>query len=114
METFWQVYLLPEAEQELAALDEREQDAMQNALAKLEAFGPQLPWPHSSDVKSYRALRELRPRQGRSRWRAFYRQVGSAMVIGAIGPEAEVEGREFRRAAQQAQDRLDKVQFGRS
>lgn len=79
------VEVLPEAEEELAALPAGEQNAMQAALEKLEDYGDQLPFPHSSKVQDHN-LRELRPRAGRSRWRAFYRRIGDRMVIGAIGP----------------------------
>lgn len=35
-------------------------------------------------------LRELRPRGGRSPWRALYRQVGDEFVVAAIAPEARL------------------------
>ena len=47
---------------------------------------------------------ELRPRAGRSKWRAFYRQVGAAMVIAAIGPEATVDARAVKVAQQRLND----------
>jgi DNA-binding XRE family transcriptional regulator len=52
-------------------------------------LGPRLPYPHSSAVKGADRLRELRPRGGRSPWRAFYRQIGEEFVVAAIGPEAQ-------------------------
>jgi hypothetical protein len=52
-------------------------------------------------------LRELRPHAGRSPWRAFYRRVDAEIVIGAIGPEAQVDPRGFRRAVSAALSRLD-------
>jgi hypothetical protein len=57
-----------------------------------------------------RNLRELRPRGGRSPWRAFYRRIGEALVIGAIGPEARVDGRGFSHAVEMAEARLDRVE----
>ena len=49
---------------------------MMTAVAKLEAFGDQLGAPHTSQVKGSQAgIRELRPRSGRSPWRALYRRV---------------------------------------
>jgi len=54
----------PEAESEYVALDAREAVAIDNAIAKLENAGPQLPYPHGSDVRGARKLRELRPRVG--------------------------------------------------
>jgi hypothetical protein len=44
---------------------------------------------------------------GRSPWRAFYRRIGDLLVIGAIGPEANVDRPGFRRATTRAEDRLD-------
>jgi hypothetical protein len=98
----------PEAEVELARLRRRslaEYQAMFTAIGKLEDIGAELPFPHSSQVRGTN-LRELRPRGGRSAWRAFYRRVGDVLVIGAIGPEAEHNPRGFRRAVNQAISRL--------
>ena len=101
------VQFCPEAAAELAALDQRERIAMLAAIEKLQVLGDQLPAPHSSAVMGASGtLRELRPRAGRSRWRAFYRRVGDAMVIGAIGPEATVNRAGYNRAADAALDRL--------
>ncbi len=94
------------AAREYRGLPEREQDAMDNAIAKLQALGEQLGFPHSSAVKGGERLRELRPRAGRSRWRAFYRCIGDKMVIGAFGPEASVDSRGFQVAVQLAIERL--------
>ena len=55
-------------------------------------------------------LRELRPRAGRSPWRAFYRRVGGDVVIAAIGPEANVDPRAFRQAVRAAEDRLAELE----
>ena len=52
---------------ELRGLPVAERGAVMNAIAKLEAFGDQLGWPHTSQVKGSRfGIRELRPRAGRS------------------------------------------------
>lgn len=51
-----------------------ERMAMQEAVGKLEELGDQLGAPHTSQIKGVRSLRELRPRSGRSPWRAFYRR----------------------------------------
>ena len=95
-----------EAADEYRGLPEREQDALDNAIAKLRALGHQLGYPHSSAVKGAERLRELRPRAGRSRWRAFYRCSGGLAVNGSFGPEAKVDPRGFRAAVQRATDRL--------
>jgi hypothetical protein len=100
--------LFPEAKTELDALPPRERFAMDAALEKLKAYGDRLPFPHSSDVKGAGVtLRELRPRAGNSPWRAFYRRVGDAIVVAAIGPEAKSDPRGFRHAVETAIERLE-------
>jgi hypothetical protein len=100
-----------EAEAELAKLPPRERAAMLAAIEKLIVLGDRLPAPHSSAVRGVTAtLRELRPRGGRSPWRAFYRRIGDTMVIGAIGPEANVDSRGFNRAVADALDRLAAIE----
>lgn len=59
-----------------------------------------------------RNLRELRPRGGRCRWRAFYRQIGDVFVVAAVGPEAMVDKRGFAKACQIAVERLALVEEG--
>ncbi len=49
---------------------------------------------------------ELRPRAGRSAWRALYRQVGDVFVLAAVGPEAQSDPRGFDRAVRRALRRL--------
>jgi len=83
---------------------------MANAIDKLRALGRALPYPHSSDVHGADRLRELRPRAGRSPWRALHRRVGDAMVIAAIAPEAQVDPRGFDRAADAAERRLSQLE----
>ncbi|HWV22716.1 MAG TPA: type II toxin-antitoxin system RelE/ParE family toxin [Thermomicrobiales bacterium] len=99
------MHLLSAAADELRALPVPERRAMLNALEKLQVIGPQLPYPHSSQVKTS-ALRELRPRAGRSPWRALYRQVGDQLIILAIVPEAQHDPRGFRRGLATAEERL--------
>lgn len=79
-------------------------------MKKLEALGPTLSYPHCSNVQGAARLRELRPRAGRSRWRAFYRQIGDAYIVAAISPEAQVNPRGFRRATAAAEQRADEVE----
>jgi hypothetical protein len=101
------VAYFPEAEAELNALSIRERSALLAAIEKLQSFGDRLPYPHTSAVQGARAtLRELRPRAGRSQWRAFYRRVGNVIVIGAIGPEARANPKGFQRAVEAALERL--------
>jgi len=96
---------LSEAEKELDGLPASERKAMLNALEKLQQMGLLLGAPHSSQVKGS-SLRELRPRQGRSPWRALYRRSGDLLVVGAIGPEAVKDRRGFARAVIAAENRI--------
>jgi len=105
----WLVVYHPAAESERGDLPATERAAIDHAVEKLRAEGVNLPHPHSSDVKIAVNLRELRPRAGRCRYRAFYRRIGDTFVIGAIGPEAEVDQRGFKRAVATAEERLDAV-----
>lgn len=95
---------------ELAALQTPERRAVDHAVEKLWACGEDLPFPHTSKVQGARNLFELRPRAGRSPWRAFYRRVGTVMVVAAIGPEARANPRGFARAVAAAQQRLAQLQ----
>ena len=80
---------LPDAEAELDAVVLADRVALTNAIEKLKVYGDRLGAPHSSSIRGVKeTLRRLRPRSGRSRWRAFYRRVGDGFVIAAIGPEA--------------------------
>ena len=88
----------------------KEKAALINAEAKLAALGPNLPFPHSSAVQGADRLRELRPRGGRSPWRALYRQVGHEFVIAAVGPEAQVDPRGFALACRRAETRLTEME----
>ena len=104
------VILHPSAEEELMRIPEREQVAIRNAVAKLEAQGLQLGYPHSSAIQGADRVRELRPRGGNSPWRAFYRQIGGVFVVASIGPEAQVKARNFDRAVTVAEQRLNDVE----
>lgn len=100
----------PEAEAELEALPVKERIAVMHAVEKLAAVGPALPFPHQSNVKGAERLRELRPRGGRSRWRPLYGRLGDTFLIAAVGPEALVDARGFRRAVAAASQRLDEIE----
>jgi hypothetical protein len=108
----WEVRYLPEAKTERAALEARERQAVYNAVRKLEAVGPSLGYPNSSAVVGAENLRELRPRGGRSAWRALYRRVGDVFVIAAVGPEAQSDKRGFDRACEAALKRLGELEEG--
>lgn len=102
--------LHPDAREELARLPRNEKAAVDNVMTKLQALGPALSYPHSSNVQGAENLRELRPRAGRSRWRAFYRRIGGTYVVAAIGPEANVDRQGFRRAISAAEHRAEEVE----
>jgi hypothetical protein len=99
------VVVHPHARLELARLPPREKEAVDNAIGKLRAAGTRLGAPYTSQAKGS-TLRELRRRAGRSAWRALYARVGSAIVILAIGPEAQSNPRGFQRAIRSAATRL--------
>lgn len=100
------VLLVPEAVDEYWAMTKDERAAMSHAIEKLRALGSSLGAPHSSSVRgSSGGLRELRPRGGRSPWRALYRQHNDLMVILAIGPEADQDKRGIERMAAIAEHR---------
>jgi hypothetical protein len=103
----WIVKWHAHAVEELMRLPRDEQAALDHAAEKLAALGPRLPYPHQSAVKGQRGLRELRPRGGRSPWRALYERRGGAFVVAAIAPEAEVDSRGFDRAVRLARRRLE-------
>jgi hypothetical protein len=109
----WRVLIHPEAEIELSKIPARERAAIDSAMDKLRAIGPALGFPHTSDVRVALDLRELRPRQGRSPWRAFYRQIGSTVVVAAIGPEAAADQKGFTRAVRSAEHRLEDLEDAR-
>jgi phage-related protein len=77
----------PRAAEELLRLTPGEAVAVKRAIDKLEAVGDLLRFPHHSKVHGAN-LRELRPRGGRSPWRALYRRVGAVLVVATIAPEA--------------------------
>lgn len=102
----WEVSYLPGAVPELDAVPAKEQAAIRNAVEKLKALGPQLRYPHSSDVRGSDDLRELRPRQGRCPYRPLYTRVPDSFLIAAIGPDGESDPRGFNAACRRAEERL--------
>lgn len=106
----WTVVYLPEAERERDTLPAFERNAPYNAIAKLQAIGPTLGYPHTSAVQAALQLRELRPRAGRSPWRGLDRQVGDTFVVAAVAPEAQQDRRGFKRACNEAIKRLSELE----
>jgi hypothetical protein len=64
-----------------------------NAVLKLREMGERLAPPHMKPLQGAAAsgLRELRPKQGRSDWRAIYRRAGSVYVILAVDRHANFQ-----------------------
>jgi hypothetical protein len=104
------VRLHPEAEPEFRALVARERAAMVTAIARLQEFGIALGFPHTSKVQGANHMRELRPRAGRSAWRAFYRRIGDVLMVGSVGPEAQSNPQGFRAAVRDAERRLNEME----
>jgi hypothetical protein len=77
----------PDAVVELLTMKSKEEHrALLNAVRKLGELGEHLGPPHMKPLRASRAaaLRELRPRQGQSDWRAIYRRAGDFYAILAI------------------------------
>lgn len=73
-----------------------------NAVSKLCEMGERLEPPHMKPLQGAAGsgLRELRPKQGRSDWRAIYRRTGSSVyVILAIDRHANFQSLIQRAAA---------------
>jgi hypothetical protein len=106
----WEVVYHPDAEAERSKLPIKERTAIAHVVEKLEALGPDLPFPHQSAVRGGKGgIRELRPRGGRSPWRPLYRRIDEVFVVLAVGPEAENDRRGFDKAVSAAEERLIEV-----
>jgi hypothetical protein len=70
----WEVAYADEFERWWTDLDDGVQDAIDRAVHLLEARGPTLPFPHSSDIRGSKHgnLRELRVQVGGEPYRVFY------------------------------------------
>jgi hypothetical protein len=100
----------PQYEHEWRALPSAERAALASTAEKLRVDS-RLGFPHTSLVQGSRTgLRELRPRRGRSPWRALYRRTGDVMVVLAIAPEAQRDHRGFGRAVAEAERRLRELE----
>lgn len=76
----------PDAVVELLAMKSKEEHrALIQAVRKLRELGERLGPPHMKPLKGEgAALRELRPRQGHSDWRAIYRRTIAFYVVLAV------------------------------
>ncbi len=91
-------------------LIDNDKTALRAAVRKLELFGSRLPFPHQSKVVGSKVLRELRPKAGRSAFRALYAQVGrERFAVVAICSEAQHDRRAFNRGVKQGEMRLKEV-----
>jgi hypothetical protein len=106
----WAVDYLPAAEEERGKLPGKERAAIYNAVKKLQALGPDLPYPHSGDARGAPGLRELRPRSGHCPWRPLYRRAGARFIIAAIAPDGESDPRGFSQACRRALRRLAELE----
>ncbi len=106
----WAVDYLPAAREELGKLPGKERAAIYNAVRKLQALGPGLPSPHSSQVKGSPGLRELRPRGGSCAWRPLYHRTGDRFIIAAIAPDGQSDPRGFSQACRRALQRLAELE----
>ena len=70
----WEVAYTDEFERWWTDLDDGVQDAIDRTVHLLEARGPTLPFPHSSDIRGSKHgnLRELRVQVGGEPYRVFY------------------------------------------
>lgn len=70
----WEVEFTDEFEEWWQGLAEAVQDAIDRSVHLLEAKGPALPFPHSSDIKGSKHgnMRELRVQLGGQPYRIFY------------------------------------------
>src|SRR3954447_1816731 len=78
----------------IAVKSKEEKKALLNVIDKLEALGEQLAPSHMKPLGGEGAagLRELRPRQGRSDWRAIYKRVGGkGYGILAVGKHTQFQ-----------------------
>jgi hypothetical protein len=106
----WTVVFHPEAEAELDALPVKERVAVMQRSRNWPRSARRCRSPHQSNVKGAERLRELRPRSGRSPWRPLYGRVADTFVVVAVGPEALVDPRRFRRTLAAATKRLDEIE----
>jgi hypothetical protein len=85
----WQVAYIREARLERDDLPATERAAVENAVRKLEALGPLLPFPHSSDARG---------------------AIDDRFVIGAIAPEGGQDPRGFAQACERARRRFKELE----
>jgi hypothetical protein len=93
---------------ELKRSDSAEVKAIEHAIAVLQTMGPRGGFPHTSAVRtsSQFALRELRPRRGRSRHRVLFTTRGGRCILLALAPEANHRPRAFRQSVLDAHQRI--------
>lgn len=90
----------PLAQKELGLLPTQEKAAVDNAMKKLEALGPELGYPYSSAVQAADAVRELRPRAGSSP-RSTDESVTCFWSVQSVRKRKSIHGSSTRQYAQQ-------------
>lgn len=90
------------------SLTDQEASAVQNVVHKLELEGLNLGAPHCSAIKGARhALRELRPKQGRSPLRVLYAYDPERQAILILGGDKSGDERWYERVTPKADDLFD-------
>ena len=95
----WEIEVTHEFEEWWDNLDEDEQESVTASVTLLEQLGPNLPFPHSSEIKTskYGGMRELRIQHAGRPYRVFYifdpRRVAISL-LGAI--KADNDSRFYR------------------
>ena len=95
----WDVEFTDEFERWWTELDEPVQDAVDRAVHLLEARGPTLPFPHSSDVRGSKHgnMRELRVQVGGDPYRILYAFDPRRAAILLIGGRKASDDRFYER-----------------
>ena len=91
-------------------MSSRELAAIRNVVSKLKVLGIGLAFPHCSALQGpgCDGFWELRPRAGRSPWRPIFRRTEARLfVVYAVGPDAAVNKKRFRRSIIDARKRFD-------
>lgn len=85
-------------------LDEAGQEAVDAVVEKLGVAGIRLSFPHSSAINGSKlALRELRPKSGRSPLRVFYAFAPSRDAILLLGGDKSDDPKFYRRMTRRAE-----------
>ena len=102
------VLALEEYREWFMQLDHGDQDSVLYVVRLLEELGVLLPYPYSSAIAGSRhAVRELRPKQGRSPLRVFYAFDPDRAAILLLGGDKSGDNRFYERVVPRADDLFD-------